>query len=172
MYLSNKVIEDVITEAAGKEFLLLVNILKSKKEVSEFKLADTIKKNINVTRSMLYKLSSVNLVSSRRVKDKKKGWFVYYWSLKPNNIKYLAKKSQETCLKKLNIQLKKEQDLDYFACPNVCGRVSYEKAMDLNFKCPECGELMYKEDNSPKIEVLIKEIKRINSFAKCEAIKI
>lgn len=44
MYLSNKVIETVITEAAGKEFLPLVNALKNKREVSEFKLANTIKK--------------------------------------------------------------------------------------------------------------------------------
>jgi transcription initiation factor TFIIE subunit alpha len=171
MYLSNKVIESVIAENIGEEYLPLVRILKGKKEMSELKLAGIINKNINVTRSMLYKLASSNLVASRKVKDKKKGWCVYYWSLKHSSIKYLAKISKENYLKKLSVELKKEQNLDFFACPSVCYRVSYEKALDLNFKCPECGELMYKEDNTSRIELIIKEIKRINDSAKYGAIK-
>lgn len=120
---------------------------------------------------MLYKLSSANLVSSKRVKNKKKGWCVYYWSLKPDSIKYLAKKSKEIHLKRLNTQLREEQDINYFGCPNVCCRLSFEKAIDLNFKCPECGKLMYEADNSPKIEVIIKEIKRISGSMEYRAIK-
>jgi len=166
MYLSNKAVESIISENIGHEFLSLVKVLKKKREVSEFKLASCINKNINITRSMLYKLSSFNLVGSRKVKDKKTGWCIYYWSLKHNSIKYLAKKSEEN---KLN--LKKQDDIEFFACPNLCCRVSYEKSMDLNFKCPECGELMYKEDNSSKMEIIIKEIKRINDSAKYEAVK-
>lgn len=171
MYLSNKLIESVVAENIGEDFLPLVRVLKGKKEISELKLADVIKKNINVTRSMLYKLASSNLVASRKVKDKKKGWCVYYWSLKPNSIKYLAMKSKEKYLKKLESELKREKDIDFFACPNVCCRVSYEKALNLNFKCPECGNLMYQEDNSSKIEIIIKEIKRINDSTKYEAVK-
>ena len=171
MYLSNKVIESVIAENIGEECLPLVKVLKGKKEVSELKLAGAIKKNINVTRSMLYKLASSNLVASRKMKDKKNGWCIYYWSLKPNSIKYLAKKSKEIHLKRLNTQLREEQDINYFGCPNTCCRLSFEKAIDLNFKCPECGGLMYKEDNSSKIEIITKEIKRITDSAKCGAIK-
>jgi transcription initiation factor TFIIE subunit alpha len=171
MYLSNKIIETVIIDNAGKDFLPLVNVLKNKKEVSEVKLATTIKKDINATRSMLYKLSGINLVSSKRVKDKKKGWFIYYWSLKSNNIKYLAQKSKEQYLKKLNSELKDEQDTSYFSCIKGCSRLPFEKALDLNFRCLECGEIMHKEDNSPKIDVITKEIKRINDMAKYGAIK-
>jgi len=170
MHLSNRIIEAVITKTAGKEFLPLVNELRGKKEESELRLANAIKRDINVTRSMLYKLSGANLVESKRVKDKRKGWYIYYWSLKQNSIKYLAKKSREDCLNRLNAQLKREKDVDYFSCSGSCCRLSFEKATDLNFKCPECGALMQKEDNSSKIEIIIKEIKKINESIKCGVI--
>jgi transcription initiation factor TFIIE subunit alpha len=72
MKASDKLLADVIVEVAGKDVLPLVKALKNKKNVSEFKLADAIKQEINLTRNMLYRLYDHNLVSFIRKKDKKK----------------------------------------------------------------------------------------------------
>jgi len=78
MNLSKRVIEETVANTIGQDTVALVNALKNKKDVSEFKLADALKKDINETRNMLYKLYNENLVSSIKKKDKKKGWYVYY----------------------------------------------------------------------------------------------
>ncbi len=47
MKLSNKVLEFVICEVAGEDVIPLVKALKTKKNVSEFKLAEAIKEEVN-----------------------------------------------------------------------------------------------------------------------------
>jgi transcription initiation factor IIE alpha subunit len=63
MKLSNKLVEDVVTAVAGEDVLPLVKQLKNKKNVSEFKLAESLKLEVNVARNMLYRLYHANLVS-------------------------------------------------------------------------------------------------------------
>ena len=91
MKLTNKIVEDVVTEVAGEDVVPLVKNLKNKKNVSEFKLAENIKKEVNEIRNMLYRLYDANLVSFIRRKDKKKGWYLYYWTFNLKRIKYLVK---------------------------------------------------------------------------------
>ncbi len=52
---------------------------------------EKIKYEINVTRNMLYRLYHANLVSFIRKKDKKKGWYIYYWTFNQKRIKDLIK---------------------------------------------------------------------------------
>ncbi|MBW2978857.1 hypothetical protein KY304_01975, partial [Candidatus Woesearchaeota archaeon] len=63
MKLTKKEIDDIICQVAGEDVLPLVKVLKNKKNVSEFKIAESIKKEINLTRNMLYRLYDHNLVS-------------------------------------------------------------------------------------------------------------
>ena len=159
MYLSKKVLEDTVEKTTGKDTIPLVNALKNKKDVSEFSLASSIKRDIYETRNMLYKLYNQNLVSSTRKKDKKKGWYVYYWTLNTNRMKFLAEKSKDLYMENLKQKLDMEKDGDFYACGNTCNRVDFERASDLQFKCSECGTLLYKTDNSKIIKELEKKIK-------------
>ena len=72
---------DLVIEIAGPEVVALVELLYGKENVSEFKLADKLELTVNQARNMLYKLHSHNLVSFIRKKDKRKGWYIYYWTL-------------------------------------------------------------------------------------------
>ena len=69
MRLSNKMIESTISEVAGEDVLPIVHFLKNKKNISEFKVADAVKREINETRNMLYRLHEANLVSFIRKKE-------------------------------------------------------------------------------------------------------
>jgi len=162
MHLTNKIIELAITQFVGKEAVPLVMALKNKKDVSEFILADNIRKDINLTRNMLYKLFDHNLVSSIRRKDKKKGWYVQYWTFNQNGLRYLIQKSKQDYLAQLTDILNKEKNGSYFSCVDECKRLEFEESAELQFKCPECGRLMEQMDNTQivkRIENQLKEIK-------------
>jgi len=166
MKLSNKLIEEVVGALAGEDVIPLVNALKNKKNVSEFKLASDIKQEINVTRNMLYRLYDFNLVSFIRKKDKQKGWYIYYWTFKPEMIKYLHGNLKQKRLEKLKERIEREKNSDFFTCSNQCIRLDFEQSTDFQFKCPECGELLNQEENSEKIKKIEKEIKQLEKDIK------
>ena len=166
MRLSNKIIEATIAEVAGEDVLLIVHFLKNKKNISEFKIADAIKKEINETRNMLYRLHEANLISFIRKKDKKKGWYIYYWTFKPKMIKHLITSLKKDKLAKLKDRLSREKSSHFFICQNKCIRLDFEQAMNFEFKCPECGEMMNQEDNLENIRLIEEEIKKIENELK------
>ena len=166
MRLSNKIIEATIAEVAGEDVLSIVHFLKNKKNISEFKIADVIKKEINETRNMLYRLHEANLISFIRKKDKKKGWYIYYWTFKPKMIKHLITRLKKDKLAKLKDRLSREKSSHFFICQNKCIRLDFEQAMNFEFKCPECGEMMNQEDNLENIRLIEEEIKKIENELK------
>lgn len=158
MKLSDKLVEDVVSEVAGRDVLPLVKALKNRKNVSEFKLADRIKKEINQTRNMLYRLYDASLVSFVRKKDKKKGWYIYYWTFNSGRIKHLMYLLRKRKLERLQDRLKHEKSGQFYVCKNSCLRLDFEQSTEFNYKCPECGELLDLEDNSKKLRELEKEL--------------
>jgi len=166
MKLSGKVIEEVTAEIVGEDIIPLVKELKNKKNVSEFKLAEKLKKEINVTRNLLYKLYQLNLVSFIRRKDKVKGWYIYYWTFKNKNLKYLAKDLKKKKIEELKERLKREEEGQFYNCPNKCMRLNFDQVVDFEFKCPECGNLMEQESGNKKIEEIKKEIKTLEDSLK------
>ncbi|MFH1668537.1 MAG: hypothetical protein ABIA62_01270 [Candidatus Woesearchaeota archaeon] len=163
MKLSNKLVEEVVTSVAGADVLPLVKLLKNKKNVSEFKLAESLELEINVTRNMLYRLYHANLVSFIRRKDKKKGWYIYYWTFKLKQIKHLAVTLKKERIERLNDRLSREKESSFFVCPNTCMRLDFEQAVGFEFKCPECDTIMEQESNEEKIKQLEDQIKELHN---------
>jgi len=166
MKLSNKIVEEVVEEVAGDDVIPLVKVLKNKKNISEFKLAESIKEEVNTTRNMLYRLYDSNLVSFVRKKDKKKGWYIYYWTFDTKKIKYLALKLKQKRLNKLKDRLDREKNNHFYSCDSQCIRLDFDQAMNFEFKCPECGNLIDQEDNKEEIKNIEKEIKELESELK------
>ena len=166
MKLPDEEIEDVVSKVAGEDVVRLIKALKNKKNVSEFTLADSIKKEINLTRNMLYRLYDSSLVSFIRKKDKKKGWYIYYWTFNTDRIKYLAKQIKKQRLEQLRERLEREKSSSFFTCKNQCIRLNFEQATDFEFKCPECGELLDQVDNTQKKAELEKEINKLEKELK------
>lgn len=163
---TSKIIDQVVTEIAGPDVIPLVKILKNRKNVSEFKLAESIKEEINLTRNMLYRLYSANLVSFTRKKDKKKGWYIYYWTFNKKRVSDLLKTIKKTRLEKLEERLMREKSNNFFLCPEKCMRLDFEQAVDFEYRCPECGDLLEQEDNAKKIKEIEKEVKELKKELK------
>jgi len=166
MKLSNKLVKEVVTQIAGEDIIPLVDALKNKKNVSEFKLAEKLELEINTTRNMLYRLYHANLVSFTRKKDKVKGWYIYYWTFQMKRIKFLAIDLRKKRYEKLKERLDREKSDSFFMCGSQCMRLSFDQAVDFNYKCPECGSLMNQEDNEKIIKDIKKEIKELEKDLK------
>lgn len=172
MKITSKLIDEVVIEVAGQDVLPLVKILRSKSNVSEFKLATQMKREINLTRNMLYRLYDHNLVSFSRKKDKKKGWYIYFWTFNQKRVKDLVKDIKKKKYEKLLERLAREKNGQFYLCANNCMRLDFEQSHDFNFKCPECGSLLNVEDNAAKIKELQKELlaleKEVKTLAKAK----
>lgn len=166
MMLTKKLVETVVMEVAGDDVVPLVRELKDKKNVSEFKLAESIDQEINATRNMLYRLYDNNLVSFTRKKDKKKGWYIYYWTFNKNMIRHLVVQIKRNRANKLQDRLDRESSGQFFLCPQNCIRLDFEKAMNFEFRCPECGSLIEQQDNSEIKTKIVEEIEEIKKWLK------
>jgi len=169
-------LDEVVAEVAGRDVVPLARLLRNKKNVSEFTLADALKREINATRNMLYRLYDNSLVTFTRKKDKKKGWYIYYWTFNDPRIFDIVVLLRKRKLEKLQERLNREKGTQFYVCyaqetdekgkPKrgaVTMRLDFDQAMNYEFKCPESGQLLELEDNTErtkKIEQEIAELKK------------
>ncbi|MFW6231317.1 MAG: hypothetical protein ACOC32_04835, partial [Nanoarchaeota archaeon] len=132
-------------------------------EISEIKLAELMKTEVNEARRVLYLLYHENLVSFKKKKDIEHGWYTYYWSFNQNRVGSLLHKTMNHRLNKLSSRLDTEQQNQFYVC---CLRMDITTAMSYNFKCPECGQVMQPEDNTKRIDSIQQNIKEIKEFIK------
>lgn len=164
MRITNNIIKNVIVDVAGEDAVGLIMKIKGKKNVSEFKIAETMNTEINLIRNMLYRLFQNNLVHFIRKKDRKKGWYIYYWTFQDRQIKHLYYKLKKERLNKLKERLKRELSGQFYICKEGCVRLNFEQAIDFEFKCPECGQLVSLQNNIEQIEKIKREIKELEKF--------
>lgn len=164
--LSSKEIDDLIINLIGEEVMPLVAQLKNKVNVSEFKLAENLNITVNQVRNMLYRMHQHNLVTFIRKKDKKKGWYIYYWTLNEAYLREALLNFMRRKLEDFRQKLEKEVIGNYFICPNKCTRLALEQAMEQEFRCQECGELMQQQDNSRTIDNLKARINELEEEIK------
>jgi len=149
-----------VADVIGQEAVPIVQYLKGKKNISEFKIAESIKTEVNSVRKFLYAMQNNNLVSYYRKKDRQKGWYISYWTLKPDSFGTLALATKQQRLQQLRERLHKEESNQglFYICPNLCVRLEFDKAADISFKCPECGNTLQHQDNNKTIEQLKSKI--------------
>ena len=163
--LTNKLIHNTIVEVVGEDVIPIVEYLKEKKNISEFKIAEALNMEVNRIRNILYRLNTHNLVTYIRKKDKLKGWYISYWTLNLKAVLMIQVKMQKSQIESLKERLEREEENinGFFICPNLCSRLSLDKAMFYSFKCPECGTLMNQQDNTKTIERLREKIQELEA---------
>lgn len=169
MKLTLQAIEDLIRNIIGEDVIPLVKILYNRENVSEFKLAEMLNITVNQVRNMLYRLYEQNLVFFIRKKDKKKGWYIYYWSPNLKGTENAILKTKIKQLDDLKVRLTREQESQFYVCPNSCIRFPIETAMEYEFKCQECGALMKELENKKTIDNIKNMV--INLEAEIESLK-
>ncbi len=168
MTVTKEQIEKVVKELVGEEALPIIFYLRGKTRISEFIIAEELELEIHYARNLLYRLLEHNIVSFLRKKDKIKGWYICYWDFNENMIPFLERKIREQRLAKLKERLAREEQGQFYLCRNACARMDFDNAMEFNFKCPECGELMNLQDNTRTREFLKQKIKELEEELKEE----
>lgn len=147
---------DAVILVVGKTYEELAKILNNPKHVNEFIIAKKLDITINQTRNLLYKLSDQGIVSSLRKKDKKKGWYTYFWKLEELKSLEFLRGIFDGRLNHIEGQIKIRQSKEFFVCNTCHCELTQEEALNQNFTCNECGNVFEVKDNSKMIKDLTK----------------
>lgn len=156
-----KLLNEIVSDVVGKQGSEILDLLIGKKDVNEFIIAKKLKLTINQVRNILYKLSNYSLVTFNRKKDRRKGWYTYFWTLDNERALELLDKKIQSEIENLKQQLKSREIKRFYTCNTCKTEVSEETALLHNFVCQECGEVYSLADNHKIIESLKNSISRL-----------
>jgi transcription factor E len=156
-----KFLKSIVEHLTNKQSAEIVDLLAEKKDVNEFIIAKKLGLTINQTRNILYKLSDFGLVSFIRKKDKRKGWYIYFWTLNVGESLKLLEKKLFDELGQLELQLKNRREKRYYLCNTCSLEVSEETALLNDFACPECEEIYILSEGEEITKKLEKEISKL-----------
>ncbi len=156
-----KLLKIVIEDLINKQSVEIIDLLAGKKNVNEFSIAKNLKLTINQTRNILYKLSDFGLVSFIRKKDKRKGWYIYFWTLNTHQALSLLDENLTKKIENLKEQLNNRTNGRHYICTTCSIEVSEEKALLNDFVCPECEEVYELSDDSEVKDELEKRISKM-----------
>lgn len=158
-----KLLNEILSNVVGRQASDIVNLLVGKKNVNEFIIAKKLKLTINQVRNILYKLSDAGLISFTRKKDKRKGWYTYFWTLNVEKSLELLEGNVQKELDSLKNQLRNRETRRFYFCNTCKTEVNEETALLNNFTCSECGEV-YSLQTDKKINTdLALKIKKLET---------
>jgi transcription factor E len=158
--MQTKFLKSIVETLINKQAVPIIDLLVDKKNVNEFLIAKKLKLTINQTRNILYKLSDYGLVSFIRKKDKRKGWYIYFWTLNTYQSLKLLEENLKKELENLEAQLKNRNEKRYYLCNTCSIEINEESALLNDFVCPECEEVYHLSNNKDFINELEKNIIR------------
>ena len=161
--MQRKFLKDMISIIAGIPGENIVDILDEKKYVNEFLIAKKLDITVNQVRNVLYKLSDQGIVSYIKKKDKRKGWYTFFWKLE--NLRTLEL-LESFFLKKIQDyqnQIKSRENKLFYVCNRCNIELTEETALAYNFICQECGSVFDIKDNSKLIKDLRRGLERTES---------
>ena len=156
--MQTKFLKSIVEHLTNKQSAAIVDLLVGKKDVNEFLISKKLGLTINQTRNILYKLSDFGLVSFIRKKDKRKGWYIYFWTLNVAKSLKLLEQRLKKQLQNLEQQLKSRTQKRYYLCQTCNIEVTEEAALLNDFICHECEEVFELMNNEEIIKKLEKEI--------------
>ena len=136
---SNPVLRRYIIDIGGEQALAVLQALKYDK-CTEDVIIRRSKSGKSDVRAALNKLHGLGLVEYIREKDENVGLYTYTWNMRYDKLSELSNKMLESSSAKSS----EGASLEKFSCA-ACGSEEeylFEEAMDIQFKCPFCGNLL------------------------------
>lgn len=159
-------LKEVVGSIVGKPAEGIVDLLDGTNYVNEFIIAKKLDITINQARNILYKLSDYGLVSSTRKKDKKKGWYTYFWKLEVLKSLEFLKGIFERNIQNLQNQINSRETKQFYSCQRCNVEFNEESALQHNFTCQECGDIFQLKDNSKILKDFKRNLDKMNSELK------
>jgi transcription initiation factor TFIIE subunit alpha len=112
-------------------------------------------------------LYSGKLAQFRRIRDKSTGWFIYYWWHEFDLFEEILMEKRRLMERKLRERLRFEENNYFFVC-KVCQdsnkKFNFDRAFELNFRCPDCGGPLDAQENQELIHILKEKIVLIENL--------
>lgn len=155
-------LEKVVNDVTGKSASGIVKSLYGKKNVNEFLIAKKLGLTINQTRNILYKLSDAGLVSFSRKKDKRKGWYTYFWTLNIEKCLIFLKSAILKDINQYEHQIKNRENKRFYICRTCNIEFNEENALLNDFSCKECGSVYELNKDEKVVSDMKTKINRLN----------
>ena len=146
----------------GDEYLKVARSLLKAQNATDEEIASSTGLRINMVRKVLYDLFGKSLITGIRVKDERKGWFVYRWRSRREEVENFIQNQKKKIKGRLQERLDYENSSQFYHCGNNdCDRVTFENALDQFFKCPSCGDVLNLKKNETQKKGFTKKIDEI-----------
>ncbi|ABK78371.1 transcription initiation factor IIE, alpha subunit [Cenarchaeum symbiosum A] len=146
----------------GDEYLKVARSLLKAEDATDEEIASSTGLRINMVRKVLYDLFGKSLISGVRVKDERKGWFVYRWRSRREEVESFIENQKKKIMGRLQQRLDYENSSEFYHCGNDdCQRITFEGALEEMFKCPSCGKVLNLKKNDKAKKAFGKKIDEI-----------
>ncbi len=146
----------------GDEYLKVARSLLKAEDATDEEIASSTGLRINMVRKVLYDLFGKSLITGIRVKDERKGWFVYRWRSRREEVENFIEKQKKKIGERLQQRLDYENSSEFYHCGNQdCPRITFEDALDAMFKCPSCNQVVNLKKNEKAKKAFAKKIDEI-----------
>ena len=146
----------------GDEYLKVARSLLKSEDATDEELASSTGLRINMVRRVLYDLFGKSLITGVRVKDERKGWFVYRWRTRRDEVENFIEDQKKKIQERLQQRLDYENSSEFYHCGNDdCDRVTFVEALDDMSKCTNCGKVLNLKKNDRVKSAYVKKIEEI-----------
>ena len=146
----------------GDEYLKVARSLIKAQDATDEEIASYTGLRINMVRKVLYDLFGKALITGVRVKDERKGWFVYRWRSRRDEVENFIENQKKKIAERLQQRLDYENSSQFYHCGNDdCQRQTFESSLEESFKCPSCGEILDLKKNEKSKKAFTKKIDEI-----------
>ncbi len=155
----NDLLFRLVRVIGGEEAVKIFEYLSKHDEITDDELAVEVGIRPNEVRKILYKFVDSSLVSVKRFRDEKTGWYLFKWRLQPDQVEGFIQNEKRRVMEKLRQRLDYERNHNFYYCLNKdCPKVTFEEAMETTFLCPKCRKPLEYVDNDANIAALEKKI--------------
>jgi len=146
----------------GEEYVRVARALLNSENATDEEIASATGLKINTVRKTLYDLFGKSLITGVRVRDLKRGWFVYRWRAQRDQVDGFINTQKKKSLDRLQQRLNFEEKHEFYSCGKPeCRKITFEDAVEVFFKCPECAQTLKLIDNNQVKYALIWKIQQM-----------
>ncbi len=143
----------------GDEYLKVARSLLKAEDATDEEIASSTGLRINMVRKILYDLFGKSLITAVRVKDDRKGWFVYRWRSRREEVESFIENQKKKIVERLQQRFDYENSFDFYHCGNEdCLRITFEDSLEAMFKCPSCGKVLNLKKNEKSKKAFARKI--------------
>jgi len=124
-------------------------------ELAEYDIVEKTGLRSSAVRRALNLLAEKGFVVYRKQRHPEKGRIVFYWKINYEGLPGVITSRKRAALEKLKALLEREEEVQYYVCPLDGTVYTFDEALEYNFTCPRCGNmLMPDEEKELRIKLL------------------